>query len=154
MWLTKLSLGGNYDVIQYTNYSRLGRVWYLSDIPAGDENIEKLFLRCILTRPIRLGLRSDVRVYWLYSLGICIGFQYPLNRELCFLNTFRASHTRQDLTNEQIATGQSKAIQKNILLNVTCLQNYLKQKEFQILELQRDEDVENLVGAVERVHKI
>jgi hypothetical protein len=44
MSLTKLSLGGNYDVI-YKLF--LPRESLLSDIPAGDGNIEKLFLSCI-----------------------------------------------------------------------------------------------------------
>ncbi len=44
MSLTKLSLGGNYDVI-YRLF--LPRESLVSDIPAGDGNIEKLFLRCI-----------------------------------------------------------------------------------------------------------
>jgi hypothetical protein len=39
---TKLSLGGNYDVV-YKLF--LPRESLVSDIPAGDENIEKLFLR-------------------------------------------------------------------------------------------------------------
>jgi hypothetical protein len=43
MSLTKLSLGGNYDVI---NKLFLRRLSFLSDIPSGDGNIEKLFLRC------------------------------------------------------------------------------------------------------------
>ncbi len=40
MSLTKLSLGGNYDVI-YKLF--LPRESFLNDIPAGDGNIEKLF---------------------------------------------------------------------------------------------------------------
>jgi hypothetical protein len=43
MSLTKLSLGGNNDVI-YKLFPH--RESFVSDIPAGDENIEKLFLRC------------------------------------------------------------------------------------------------------------
>ncbi len=43
MLLTKLSLGGNYDV-KYKLF--LPRESSVSDIPAGDGNIEKLFLRC------------------------------------------------------------------------------------------------------------
>jgi hypothetical protein len=43
MSLTKLSLGGNYDVI-YKLF--LPRESLVSDIPAGDGNIENLFLRC------------------------------------------------------------------------------------------------------------
>ncbi len=43
MALTKLSLGGNNDVIYNLFPSRESLV---SDIPAGDGNIEKLFLRC------------------------------------------------------------------------------------------------------------
>jgi hypothetical protein len=44
MSLTRLSLGGNNDVI-YKIF--LPRESLVSDIPAGDGNIEKLFLRCI-----------------------------------------------------------------------------------------------------------
>jgi hypothetical protein len=40
---TNISLGGNYDVI-YKLF--LPRESLVSDIPAGDANIEKLFLRC------------------------------------------------------------------------------------------------------------
>jgi hypothetical protein len=40
MSITKLSLGGNYDVMYKLFLPRE------SDIPAGDGNIEKLFLRC------------------------------------------------------------------------------------------------------------
>ncbi len=47
MSLTKLSLCENYDVI-YKLF--LPRESLVSDIPAGDGNIEKLFLRCILPR--------------------------------------------------------------------------------------------------------
>ncbi len=43
MALTKLSLGGNNDVIYKLFPSRESLE---SDIPAGDGNIEKLFLRC------------------------------------------------------------------------------------------------------------
>jgi hypothetical protein len=43
MSLTKLFLGGNYD-ITYNLF--LPRESLVSDIPAGDGNIEKLFLRC------------------------------------------------------------------------------------------------------------
>jgi hypothetical protein len=43
MSLTKLSLDGNYDVI-YKLF--LHRESLVSDIPAGDGNIEKLFLQC------------------------------------------------------------------------------------------------------------
>jgi hypothetical protein len=43
MSLTKLSLGGNYYFI-YKLF--LPRESLVSDIPAGDGNIEKLFLRC------------------------------------------------------------------------------------------------------------
>jgi hypothetical protein len=43
MSLTKLSLFGNYDV---TNKLFLPRESLVSDIPAGDGNIEKLFLQC------------------------------------------------------------------------------------------------------------
>jgi hypothetical protein len=43
MSLTKLSLGGNNDVIYKLFPPRESLV---SDIPAGDGNIEKLFLRC------------------------------------------------------------------------------------------------------------
>jgi hypothetical protein len=43
MSLTKLSLGGNNDVI-YKLFPP--RECLVSDIPAGDGNIEKLFLRC------------------------------------------------------------------------------------------------------------
>jgi hypothetical protein len=43
MSLTKLSLGGNYDVI-YKLF--LPRERLLSDIPAGDGNIKKLFSQC------------------------------------------------------------------------------------------------------------
>jgi hypothetical protein len=46
MSLTKLSLVGNYDVI-YKLFSP--RESLVGDIPAGDKNIEKLFLRCNLT---------------------------------------------------------------------------------------------------------
>ncbi len=42
MSLTKLSLGGNYDVIYKFFLSRKSLV---SDIPAGDGNIEKLFFK-------------------------------------------------------------------------------------------------------------
>jgi hypothetical protein len=45
MSLTKLSLGGNYDVIYKLLTPRESLV---SDIPAGDGNIVKLFLRCML----------------------------------------------------------------------------------------------------------
>ncbi len=55
MSLTKLSLGGNYDVIYKLFLSRESLV---SDIPAGDGNIEKLFLRCSLTA-IRV---TDIKV--------------------------------------------------------------------------------------------
>jgi hypothetical protein len=41
---TKLSLGGSYDVIYTLFLSRESLVW---DIPAGDGNIEKLFLLCV-----------------------------------------------------------------------------------------------------------
>jgi hypothetical protein len=41
--LTKLSLDGNYDVI-YKLF--LHRESLVNDIPAGDGNIEKLFLQC------------------------------------------------------------------------------------------------------------
>ncbi len=44
MSLTKLSLGGNNDVIYKLFPPRESLV---SDIPAGDGNIEKLFLQCI-----------------------------------------------------------------------------------------------------------
>ncbi len=44
MSLTKLSLGGNYDVI-YKLFLPMENV--VSDIPAGDGNIEKLFLQCV-----------------------------------------------------------------------------------------------------------
>jgi hypothetical protein len=47
MSLTKLSLGGNYDVIYKLFPPRESLV---SDIPAGDGNIEKLFLRCCSLR--------------------------------------------------------------------------------------------------------
>jgi hypothetical protein len=43
MSLTKLSLGRNYDVI-YKLF--LPSEYLVSDIPAGDGNIEKLFLQC------------------------------------------------------------------------------------------------------------
>jgi hypothetical protein len=43
MSLTKLSLGGNNDVI-YKLFPPMES--FVSDIPAGDGNIEKLFLRC------------------------------------------------------------------------------------------------------------
>ncbi len=46
MSLTKLSLVGNYDIIYKLFPPRESLV---GDIPAGDENIEKLFLRCNLT---------------------------------------------------------------------------------------------------------
>ncbi len=46
--LTKLSLGGNYDVI-YKLF--LPRESLVSDIPAGDGNIKKLFLRCMDSGP-------------------------------------------------------------------------------------------------------
>jgi hypothetical protein len=46
MSLTKLSLGGNNYVIYKLFPPRESLV---SDIPAGDGNIEKLFLRCIYT---------------------------------------------------------------------------------------------------------
>jgi hypothetical protein len=45
MSLTKLSLGGNYDAICELFLPRKSLV---TDIPAGDGNIEKIFLRCIL----------------------------------------------------------------------------------------------------------
>jgi hypothetical protein len=45
MSLTKLSLDGNYDVI-YKLF--LHRESLVSDIPAGEGNIEKLFLQCRL----------------------------------------------------------------------------------------------------------
>jgi hypothetical protein len=45
MSLTKLSLGGNYDVI-YKLF--LPRERLVSDIPARDGNIEKPFSRCAL----------------------------------------------------------------------------------------------------------
>jgi hypothetical protein len=44
MSLTKLSLGGNNDVIYILFPPRDSLV---SDIPAGDRNNEKLFLRCM-----------------------------------------------------------------------------------------------------------
>jgi hypothetical protein len=43
MSLTRLSLGGNYDVIYKLFLPRESSV---SDIPAGDGNVKKLFLRC------------------------------------------------------------------------------------------------------------
>jgi hypothetical protein len=43
MSLTKLSLGGNYEV---TYKLLLPTESLVSDIPAGEGNIEKLFLRC------------------------------------------------------------------------------------------------------------
>ena len=46
MSLTKLSLGGNNDVIYKVFLPRENLV---SDIPAGDKNIEKLFLRCMVS---------------------------------------------------------------------------------------------------------
>ncbi len=46
MSITKLSLGGNYDVIYKLSAPRESQV---SDIPAWDGNIVKLFLRCMLT---------------------------------------------------------------------------------------------------------
>ncbi len=46
MSLTKLSLGGNNDVI-YKLFPL--RESLASEIPAGDGNIKKLFLQCILT---------------------------------------------------------------------------------------------------------
>jgi hypothetical protein len=52
MPLTKLSLGGNNDVIYKLFPPKESLV---SDIPAGDMNIEKLFLQCIVqptTKPI------------------------------------------------------------------------------------------------------
>jgi hypothetical protein len=52
MSLTKLSLGGNYDVI-YTFF--LPRESLVSDIPAGDGNIKQLFLQCDdVCQPFRL----------------------------------------------------------------------------------------------------
>jgi hypothetical protein len=69
MSLTKLSLGGNYDVI---NKLFLPSKSLLSDIPAGDGNIEKLFLQCIsifccagklkktdVSMPVRMHLALD-----------------------------------------------------------------------------------------------
>jgi hypothetical protein len=54
MSLTKLSLDGDYDVI-YKFF--LHRESLVSDIPAGDGNIEKLFLQCRLTYFYDYGLR-------------------------------------------------------------------------------------------------
>jgi hypothetical protein len=51
MSLTKLTLGGNNDVIYKLFPPRESLV---SDIPAGDGNIEKLFLGCILYRQQQL----------------------------------------------------------------------------------------------------
>ncbi len=55
MSLTKLSLGGNYDVIYKLFPPRESLV---SDIPDGDWNIEKLFLSCSLRQGSE-GWRSD-----------------------------------------------------------------------------------------------
>jgi hypothetical protein len=51
MSLTKLSLGGNKDVI-YKLFPP--RESLLSDISAGDGNIEKLFLQCTVTEVLKL----------------------------------------------------------------------------------------------------
>jgi hypothetical protein len=47
--LTKLALGGNNDVIHHLFPPRESLV---SDISAGDENIEKLFLQCTCKREL------------------------------------------------------------------------------------------------------
>jgi hypothetical protein len=52
MSLTKLSLDGNYDVI-YKLF--LHRESLVSDIPAGEGNIEKLFLQCAIHCTVRIG---------------------------------------------------------------------------------------------------
>jgi hypothetical protein len=51
MSLTKLSLGGKNDVM-YTLFPP--RESLVSDIPAGDGNIEKLFLQCIMANVLYL----------------------------------------------------------------------------------------------------
>jgi hypothetical protein len=51
MILNKISLGGNYDVI-YKLF--LPRETLVSDIPAGEGNIEKLFLRCVHTEQLQI----------------------------------------------------------------------------------------------------
>ncbi len=77
MSLTKLSLGGNYDVIY-----KLFLAWesLVSDIPAGDGNIEKLFLRCMsLVVGAWYGGMADksleggcVGMVWYEACGWCI----------------------------------------------------------------------------------
>jgi hypothetical protein len=49
MSLTKLSLGGNYDVIYSIIIPAQGEL--VSDIPAGDGNIEKLFCGVLAHKP-------------------------------------------------------------------------------------------------------
>jgi hypothetical protein len=56
MSLTKLSLGGNNDVM-YTLFPP--RESLVSDIPAGDGNIEKLFLQCEDSRIVLWSIRKS-----------------------------------------------------------------------------------------------
>jgi hypothetical protein len=62
MSLTKLYLGGNNDVIYKLFPPRESLV---SDIPAGDRNIEKLFLQC---GPVQL-LGNFHEIIWLSKAG-------------------------------------------------------------------------------------
>jgi hypothetical protein len=69
MSLTKLFLGRNYDVIFPPSVS------LVSDIPAGDGNIEKLFLLCIvklyLNAGVSLQLSSSCKcVYFASTAGM------------------------------------------------------------------------------------
>jgi hypothetical protein len=44
--LSRPQPGGQLPNPPWTNYSRPGRVWYVSDLPAGDGKIANLFLQC------------------------------------------------------------------------------------------------------------
>jgi hypothetical protein len=62
---TKLSLGGNSDVI--TELFLLPRGSLVSDIPAGDGKLVNLFLRCVAWRA---GTLNRVVVFWPARLEI------------------------------------------------------------------------------------
>ncbi len=74
MSLTKLSMGGNNDVI-YKLFPRSESL--VSDIPAGDGNIEKLFLLCKIAIVLLLFLQNNVDgfrlacwSFWYWTGGI------------------------------------------------------------------------------------
>jgi hypothetical protein len=88
MSLTKLSLGGNNDIIYKLFPPRESLV---SDIPAGDGNIEKLFLQCkALPAPFQLSICIQVwALPWKTSgqfLFIILFAYNPGQPEMEFLN--------------------------------------------------------------------